>query len=80
MSFGSCSRSYSIRALAFLHSIELIQSLDKRQKVNRKPNRHPHVEYLMRMAPDVKEARFPRLRQSQLFHNMGYQHGPNFVI
>ena len=49
-----------------LHSMEMIQGSNKRQKVNCKPNCHPNMEDLMRMTPDVKAPRLPRLRQSYL--------------
>lgn len=49
-----------------LHSIELVDGLEKGQELYCQSNRYTDVEYLMRMAPDVEVPRFPSLCYSQL--------------
>jgi len=61
---SSCS-DLSIRTLAMLYSIELINGSGESQEVYCKPNCHTNMEYLMRMAPDIKVTRFPSLCHSQ---------------
>lgn len=57
-----------LRALGLLHGVKLIHSPDKGQEVSRKPNRRPYMEYLMRVSPDLENARLPRLDQTEPFY------------